>query len=177
MNFYETQVGAVPTAYDHVRTWYAALEVQDRGGRATLRRCADVDTVAFVPAYHDLLGRFDSGGGQPASDPQRLARVALCAVHVKLDPKHPDLGGAHTFAAALARGDGGAPYSELRFRRLLESAEQQDFTTQLRRAIDSQKGAVSLRDVAAAAFDFNPKLRTRWAHDYYRNLPKKQETK
>jgi CRISPR type I-E-associated protein CasB/Cse2 len=177
VNFYSGPDGA-DWAFQRLLDWYRYLDERDRGGRAQLGRCESADGAVFIPAFHGLIERFDSTpGALGAAEVRGLARVALCAGRVRRAPNHPEVGAAHTLAAALAKGDGGAPMSELRFRRLLEGADQDDALKQLRRAIDLLGGNVSLRDVAAAAFDFNPGLRKRWAFDYFRNLPKKQETK
>lgn len=177
MNFYSGMDGADGT-FQRLLEWYRHLDERDRGGRAELRRCESADGVVFVPAFHALVQNFEHGAGDlGASELHGLARVALCSARVRRGPDHAGIGAAYTMAAALATGEAGAAMSELRFRRLLEGADERDALKQLRRAIDLLGGNVSLRDVAAAAFDFSPTLRKRWAFDYYRNLPKKQETK
>jgi CRISPR system Cascade subunit CasB len=177
LKFYSEMDGA-DGPFQRLLEWYKYLDERDRGGRAELRRCESADAVVFIPAFHALVERLDAkGDALGAPDLRGLARVALCAARVRREPGRADIGAAYTLAAALATGEGGAALSELRFRRLLEGADPDDALKQLRRAIDLLGGNVSLRDVAAAAFDFNSALRKRWAFDYYRNLPKKQETK
>lgn len=154
--------------FQGLKKWYGDLERVDRGGRAALRRCDRAEQVALLPAYHALVEALGVSHGD-ASALEGVARVALCAARLTLLPDDPNLARGGTLATAL-RGQGEqSGLSPLRFQRLMEADDPEDIVRQLRRAIDLLKGKASLRDVADAAFDFNPALRKRWALDFYRD--------
>lgn len=148
--------------------WHEQLEKGDRGSRATLRRAKNLESVAFVPAYHRLL--WDLRGADYGVSPQRLVAVAGLAAWVGENVSGP------SFAKQMGtpeKGSARAPISEARFRRILEEPEAEARFVLLARAVRALRGNVNLLSLADSVYFWKPEVRRDWAYEYYEVAPAK----
>jgi CRISPR system Cascade subunit CasB len=146
--------------------WWRGLE-QNRGDRAELRRCADLLQVMQTEAFHSARRRLIGAGLSEAdSRNPRLAAIVALAAHVKglSDQSLPE-----TFSS----GDK-PPVSPLRFRQILEAADDDELFTRLRRVLPLVDNAVNLATLAADVWYWGDRVRKRWVYDY--RWPAKQST-
>lgn len=158
---------------ERLHRWWRSLE-HDRGGRAELRRCRSAEQVAFVPAFHALLGPLEAQGLRVERD--ALARVAGLAAHVR---HHVPAKSYATVGAQLGtppKKGARSPMSDLRFRRLLATEPGDELYVQMRRALALVDGKVDLTGLAHAVYSWGPAIRKQWAYDYYAKAPKPQTT-
>ena len=158
--------------------WFKDLE-DDRGGRAHLRRARAPAEVLFEPALYRFVGKLRAAGETVRdSDLERLAGIAGLAAHLRENVWQASAGDEaalrrRSFARQLA-GDGRsgrAALSPLRFRRLLAIEDRQKLYRHLVRCLRLLDGRGNLLDLAASYYFWGPKVRQRWAYDYYDNLP------
>lgn len=136
---------------------------ENRGDRAELRRCRDVDEVLLTEAYHKLRKRLLKNGFTPHSEDQ-LGAVAGLLAHVDEDaPEQPKL------AAQMASGsqDEEARVSGLRFRRLLQKEDRQDLYRPLMRVLRLLDRRAKISSLAIDVYYWGASVRKRWARDYY----------
>jgi CRISPR system Cascade subunit CasB len=148
--------------------WHQNLKESERGDRAALRRVADIEEIAFVPAFHRFLHQLERAGY--GVHRQRLAGVVGLAARVdEHDPRA-------SFASQMGRpaeGRNQARVSDLRLRRLL-AAQPEDASalySQLRRIVQLLNGRVNLLSLADAAYSWSVRTRQDWAYDYYQAAP------
>ena len=106
-----------------VRAWWRDLQ-DDPGGRAQLRRAANLLEVFLCPAFHRLLHKVSG-----SRDDLALAAGVLACLKEE--------GGPECFAQALATpkaAGGRACMSGLRFRRLVRIDDREELLRQMRRA-------------------------------------------
>ena len=159
------------------RRWWATIQGKqedvaprrgrDRAALARLRRVATPVEALEEPAVFDLYKKL--GFGRTDID-RRLPRVAVVAAvlaHIKEDAMPAESGFRRRFAEMLGQGE--RPLmSELRFKRLLAAAEDNDLLTTFRRAVALAGGKnINVGDVAASLLDWSDRRRMRWAFDYY----------
>jgi CRISPR system Cascade subunit CasB len=146
--------------------WWHGLE-QNRGDRAELRRCADLLQVMQTEAFHAARRRLIGAGlSEAESRKPRLAAIIALAAHVK---GLSDQSLAETFSS----GDK-PPVSPLRFRQILEAADDDELFTRLRRVLPLVDSAVNLPALAADVWFWGDRVRKRWVYDY--RWPAKQST-
>ena len=144
--------------------WWRGLE-QNRGDRAELRRCADLLQVMQSEAFHGARQRLIAAGlSESESRSPRLAAIVALASHVKSSSDE-------SLPAAFSSGDK-PPVSPLRFRQILEAADDDELFTRLRRVLPLIDGRVNLPSLAANVWYWGDTVRKRWVYDY--NWPNKQ---
>ena len=154
-----------PDARSALVEWWGGLD-RARGDRAALRRCRNVQEIAFVPAFHRL--RHDLSRIAPV-DAEKLAVVAGVLSHVKNNDY------SLRFAQQMATSkDGGdrARVSGLRFRRLLKIEERGDLYGALIRTVRLLDGSVNIASLADGVYWWNEMTKNNWAFDYYDRAPK-----
>lgn len=144
--------------------WWNEL-AEDKGGRAELRRAADVTRVVMSPAYQRLHRRLCEvlpEGQVPAHKQDRLAIAAALLAHVKEDDS------ASVPLAMSRREEGGdrPPVSPLRFRRLLETADIDDLFVGLRRVLPLLHHRVNVVALTQDVLNWGDATRKRWAYGY-----------
>lgn len=149
-----------------------------RAARAQLRRCANgLDAVAQRGAHRLLRDCEESCAGAETRcpPPDQLLSLAPLLAWVEIDQYEKSF--PEQLAAPQSEGGDRPRYSELRFRRLLESQGAEVYQ-ELRRALQFFKNKpVNTLWIAEAACYWNdefrgPDLRRRWAYEYYSHLPK-----
>jgi CRISPR system Cascade subunit CasB len=158
------------------RHWWGELQDAKKDGSrnrarnpaalARLRRAA-VPAEAFEePSVFDLYRRLGFERGDIDRWLTRVGVVAAVLAHIRSDAYPSDNGYRRGFAEMLG---GDKPIMRpLRFRRLLEAAEDRDLLIVFRRAV-ALAGAknINVGDVAASLLDWSDRRRMRWAFDYY----------
>ncbi|MBL3527542.1 MAG: type I-E CRISPR-associated protein Cse2/CasB [gamma proteobacterium endosymbiont of Lamellibrachia anaximandri] len=142
-------------------TWWQSLE-NDRGTRATLRRCNGPTQVMLHPAYIRLCKRLEPFLNSDHNWELRLARVVGLLSHCR-----------HTTARDLARamaGDGKPVVSELRFRRLLQE-KPDDLYLAMIRILHMLGHTANLPDLISSVYYWGDSVRKRWAFAYFPFVP------
>jgi CRISPR system Cascade subunit CasB len=138
--------------------WWHGLEA-DRGGRAELRRCADLLQVMQAEAFHGVRQRLVAAGLSDAdSRNPRLAAIVALAAHVKATA-------AGSLPEMLSEGEK-PRVSPLRFRQILESADDEELFSRLRRVLPLLDDHVNLTALAADVWYWSDRTRKRWVYDY-----------
>lgn len=144
--------------------WWSELE-KNRGDRAALRHCHDVNEIAFTPSFHrlrkNLLDEFNL-------NQEALAMVAGVLSHVK----NNDTGSG--FAVQMATpssGSSNARVSGLRFRRLLTIEERRELFASMIRTVRLLDGTANIFDLANSIYWWNEFTKKQWAYDYYTKSP------
>jgi len=136
---------------------------ENRGDRAELRRCRDIDEVLLTEAYHKLRKRLSENGFMPHSEDQ-LGAVAGMLAHIDEDaPEQPKL------AAQMAGGsqDEEARVSGLRFRRLLQKEDRGNLYRPLMRVLRLLDRRANISSLAKDVYYWGQSVRKNWARDYY----------
>lgn len=144
--------------------WWADLE-NDKGGRAELRRASSVFEALMCPAFQRLQRRLVAISPESFNKPYQLDRLAMaCALmaHVKTRSEH-------SLPKAMSYRPKGAdrnPVSELRFKRLLESPDDDALFTGLRRALPLIDRTVDLLSLTSAVLYWGNTVKRTWAYEY-----------
>ncbi|MBP7229484.1 MAG: type I-E CRISPR-associated protein Cse2/CasB [Moraxellaceae bacterium] len=145
--------------------WWEGLE-SDRGARAELRRAHDLTAVTLTAAYQRFYRQMLVAGWSEEATPWRNDRLAVIAgvlAHVKvLDGRK--------LAEILSDGER-PPFSELRFRRLLEASTLDDVYLGLRRALPIISYQANIHQLANDLLFWGDKVKKEWAYAY--RWPKK----
>lgn len=153
-------------ACDALLAWWRALQ-DAPGDRAELRRCRDVSSVFFCPAFHSLrLALLPLASLRD----ERLAIAAAVLAHVKTSVTAPP---ASQMAQSSSKG-GSAIISGLRFRRLIKigNDEPDALLRAMQRIVHALGGAANVAHLADALYWWNDRIRRQWASDYYTTAPK-----
>jgi CRISPR system Cascade subunit CasB len=144
---------------DELLIWWHGLE-QARGDRAKLRRCANLLQVMQTESFHATrLRLMTSGLSDVDSRRPRLAAIVAVAAHVKGQSEQ-------SLPETFSTGEK-PPVSPLRFRQILEAADDDELFTRLRRVLPLVSGTVNLRALAADVWHWGDKVRKRWVYDYH----------
>lgn len=140
--------------------WWRQLP-DDTGGRAALRRAPDLTAVVLQPAFQRLHRRLLSAGFPAGQGPgDRLAAAAGLLAHVR---EADDL----SLPKALSQRDGDkARVSELRFKRLLESADVDALFAGLRRTLPLIGHRCSPIALTHDVVNWGDRIRKDWAYAY-----------
>ena len=150
------------TALGHALSrWWKSLE-NNRGPRAELRRANNLTAVALTGAYqHFYRQMVQAGWSADAPDDwksERLAAIASLLAHVTSEDVR---------TLPLAMSDGDKPvFSELRFRRLLESSTIDEAFTGLRRALPMISNKANIHQLATDVLYWGDDVKKRWAYNY-----------
>lgn len=143
--------------------WWKSLE-NNRGARAELRRAHDLTTVALSGAYQRFYRQMIKTGwyeNLPSDDYRNECLVAIAGLlaHVKSED---------TRKMPVIFSEGEKPsFSELRFRRLLESSTLDEVFVGLRRALPLVSHRANLHDLANALLFWGDKIKKEWAYAYH----------
>ncbi len=143
-----------------LRHWWDSLD-DDREARAQLRRAHDLTAVVLTPAFqrfrHLMIAR---GLSEQMNDDRwdRLGVIAGVLSHLKQasDCRLP----------AAMRGEDKPKVSELRFRRLLESATLDDLFVGLRRTVPLIDATADPNQLANDIWFWSDRVRKQWAYEY-----------
>lgn len=142
--------------------WWEGLEL-DKGARAELRRAHDLTAVILTAAYQRFYRQMLAAGWPEYVEPDRLAAIAGLLAHVKvLDSRK--------LPVILSEGER-PPFSELRFRRLLEAPTLDDVYIGLRRALPIIGYQANIHQLANDLVFWGDKVKKEWAYAY--RWPKK----
>ena len=159
--------------------WWASLPT-DSGGRAMLRRADSPLAVAFCPVYQRLYARLREAGMPELSDvyKDRLAAAIGLLAHVREDVmmskdeertsssySENTLPHLATLMSASQK-DERNPISELRFRRLLESPDNQALFVGLRRALPLMGYRANVIVLANDVLGWGERVKKNWAYSY-----------
>lgn len=166
--------------------WWADLqENRNRAGRAQIRRAVNAEDLLLLPQVQRLYRELDLRGALPsASLEQSFAQVAAAATIIATVPAEvaaaPPAADAPIPGHSLAKLLGSPPDNSdstnallkpLRFRRLLQADDSNPMilARDLRRAVRLLKPGAGLDvgTLGASILAWGPKIRTRWAFDYY----------
>lgn len=157
---FEKQHGPGKALYE----WWKGLD-DDRASRAVLRRAPDITAVTLTAPYQRLYRRLcDAGWARTWRNDALAAAVGLVA-HVKSEPSE-----ASSIAAVMSAAvHGGNPpeVSELRFMRLLESADLDTLFTGLRRALPLINHTVDVMALTNDIVEWGDRVKKDWAYSYH----------
>lgn len=153
-----------PAVFEKLATWWRGLD-DDRAGRAILRRAESLTAVTLSAPYQRVYSQLcHAGWKEDAPDylKDRLAAVIGLLVHVQensaLTPPKA--------MSARKPGDDKPPVSELRFQRLLESADLESLYSGLRRMLPLMNHSVDVKALAKDVLFWGDNVKKRWAYDY-----------
>lgn len=150
------------SAYGHtLLRWWKSLE-NNHGARAELRRTHDLTAVALTGAYqHFYRQMIAAGWPEDSLSPQneRLAAIAGLLSHVKSED-------GRKMPVILSDGEKPA-FSELRFRRLLDSSTLDEVFVSLRRALPMVNHKANIHDLANSLLFWGNKIKKEWAYGYH----------
>ncbi len=144
--------------------WWQGLD-NHRGSRAELRRAHDLTAISLTGGYQHLYRTLLAAGWPEEDKPEnnwrneRLAAIAgLLAQVKKLDDR----------SLPVAMSVGERPlFSELRFRRLLDSPSIDEVFTGLRRALPLVAYQANVLELANDVLFWGDGVKKRWAYTYH----------
>lgn len=153
----ETAIGQV------LLRWWEELD-NNRGSRAELRRAHDLTAIALTGAYQHLF-RALLAFGWPGDDKpennwrnERLVAIAGLLAHVKVHDER-------SLPVIMSEGEC-PPFSELRFRRLLDSSSLDEVFSSLRRALPLIAYHANPLELANDLLFWGDSVKKRWAYTY-----------
>jgi CRISPR system Cascade subunit CasB len=144
--------------------WWKDLE-KDKGGRAELRRASSVFEALMCPSFQRLQRRLVAINPEMFGKGYQLDRLAMaCALmaHVRTRSELS----LPKAMSAKPKGAERNPVSELRFKRLLESPDDEALFTGLRRALPLIDRTVDLLSLVSAVLFWGNDVKRTWAYDY-----------
>lgn len=187
---------------DQVHAWWNGLQPQDRrssltkqegnegkknsftffhrGHLARLRRAASLHNLALEEAPHKLLDRLLSistqGNFETVQLENALPLIAGAVAHVRSNTSAKTSLAKSVGHSVIKRGENPA-VSEIRFKRLLNARDEEDFFSQLRRILAQDRAPINVGELARDVFAWHLErsrperptqtMRYRWARDYY----------
>lgn len=149
--------------------WWKSLD-ENRGERADLRHCHNIDEVIFTSSFHYLKRKLN----EFKIDPEALALVAGVLSHVR----STDINSRFPAQMATPKiGSKKAVVSDLRFRRLLTIEDRNELFTTMIRIVRLLDGRVNIFDLADSIYWWNDRTKKRWAYSYYENIPTEKKNK
>ena len=143
--------------------WWQELD-NNRGDRAELRRAHDLTAIALTSAYQHLYRTLLSRGWPEENKPEnnwrneRLAAIAGLLAHVKSLNER-------SLPVIMSEGER-PPFSELRFRRLLESSSIDEVFSSVRRALPLVAYQTDVLELANDVLFWGDDVKKRWAYTY-----------
>jgi CRISPR system Cascade subunit CasB len=141
--------------------WWKEINKTNKGGRAQLCRCANIEEVIFVQAYHTLLHRL-----QAEFKVRREALAAVAGIIATLKTDLPEQSIAKLFATSK-KGQKSAPLKGLRFRKLLKCKDHEELFIALRRSLKLVDSSANIVGLAGDIYQWNDYVKKQWAFDYY----------
>lgn len=158
----DQQSGKIEFLFDKpLRTWWGEL-VDDRPGRAILRRCATLDAVALSVPYQRFYRRMLAYGwplNASYAQLDKLAAIAGLLAHVETDA-------TERLPATMSPQNADPLVSELRFRDLLKIETVDDLFVSLRRALPLTKHQANVGKLAHDIFWWGDEVKKQWAYSY-----------
>jgi CRISPR system Cascade subunit CasB len=161
---------------ENLQKWWQKLD-DNRGERAELKRAATPLEACASKAFFKLRNVIPN-----EIRPETVAMIAGVLSVVKNDTGEKSFGkDGLSFAQQLAKPVDGekSPLSESRFQKLLKCRTQDDFYTQIRRAVQILKGKVNICSLAEGIIQWSNEhseneiktgshtLKFQWSTDYY----------
>ena len=143
--------------------WWKNLD-ENRGKRADLRRCHNIDEVAFTPSFHSLRKELS----EFRINQEALAAIAGVLSHVKSSDTNLS---PPAQMSTPKPGSQKVAVSDLRFRRLLTIDDRNELFTTMIRIVRLLDGRVNIFDLANSIYWWNERTKKQWAYDYYENIP------
>lgn len=143
--------------------WWQELD-NNRGDRAELRRAHDLTAIALTSAYQHLYRILLLRGWPEENKPEnnwrneRLAAIAGLLAHVKSLNER-------SLPVIMSEGER-PPFSELRFRRLLESSSIDEVFSSVRRALPLVAYQADVLELANDVLFWGDDVKKRWAYTY-----------
>lgn len=144
--------------------WWKDLE-DDTGGRAELRRASRVLEALMCPSFQRLQRKLAVISPEMFGKGYQLDRLAMaCALmaHVKARSELSLPKAMSHRAPGVERN----PVSELRFKRLLESPDDEALFSGLRRTLPLIDRTVDLLSLASAVLFWGDGIKRDWAYEY-----------
>lgn len=144
--------------------WWSDLE-NDKGGRAELRRASSVFEALMCPAFQRLQRRLVAISPEMFGKPYQLDRLAMaCALmaHVR---EHSEQSLPKAMSNRSKSGERN-PVSELRFKRLLESHDDEALFTGLRRVLPLIDRKVDVLSLVNSVLYWGNAVKRTWAYEY-----------
>lgn len=157
---FEKQHGPGKVLYD----WWKALD-DDRASCAVLRRAPNITAVTLTAPYQRLYRKLCNAGWAKTWRNDALAAAVGLLAHVKSEPS--ELTSIAAGMSAAVQGGEPPEVSELRFMRLLESADLDALFTGLRRALPLINHSVDVMALANDIIDWGDKVKKDWAYSYH----------
>lgn len=150
----------------------------DRQTRAQLRRADDLTALVMVPGVHRLLYRMQAAAKEQGQDKLSLhsdhgrLRVAVIAGALAHIEAHKPIQDKYRYSTAFLmsrhkKESDTTCVSELRFRRLLQASDLEEFYPMLRRTLALINHEADVYVLANDIWFWGDKLRRQWAYDYY----------
>jgi len=137
--------------------WWKGLD-DDKGGRAELRRASSVFEALMCPSFQRLQRRLVAISPEMFGKGYQLDRLAMACALMAHVSKPSEL--------SVPKATDRNPVSELRFKRLLESPDDEALFTGLRRALPLVDRTVDLLSLASAVLYWGNEVKRNWAYDY-----------
>ncbi|MCO6428714.1 type I-E CRISPR-associated protein Cse2/CasB [Nitrosomonas communis] len=143
--------------------WWEGLE-NNRGDRAELRRAHNLTAIVLTGGYQHLYQMLLATGWPKEDKPEnnwrneRLAAIAGLLAHVKVQDER-------SLPLAMSEGER-PPFSELRFRRLLDSSSLDEVFGGLRRALPLVSYQANVLELANDVLLWSDNVKKRWAYTY-----------
>lgn len=156
-------------AADLIFEWWKDLQAPKKSGpRAALRRARNPDTVATHPEYFELfrnLSNSELPGYIKNRLSYRLPLVAGVLSHIRED--EPGRSMAAKMGSSEKQGTDRPVVSDLRFRRLLRTEDDNEMYLMMIRMIRMLDNKANVKDAAISVFTWDEKTRKKWASRYY----------
>ena len=143
--------------------WWEGLD-NNRGSRAELRRAHDLTALSLTGAYQHLYRTLLTFGWPEEDKPEnnwrneRLAAIAGLLAHVKVQDER-------SLPVLMSEGER-PPFSELRFRRLLDSSSLDEVFIGLRRALPLVAYHANVLKLANDVLFWGDDVKKSWAYTY-----------
>jgi len=153
-----------------LQKWWEGLQIDNKGDRAELRRCATVLEVVMTPAYHRIYRLLTQGERGLLDNPEhRNERIPLIVALVAQIKDKGVLPRAQPLAKVMSASPEGSDrpsVSPSRFRRLLTLDSPDDLLAGFRRVLPLIDGEVRPQVLAQDLYYWGDKRKRAWAYAY-----------
>lgn len=154
--------------WDVIFEWWEKIQKPEKAGlRAELRRARNPDAVAmkreYLFLYKDIV-KADIPEPIKVKLRDRLPLIVGILSHVK---KYNDLAVAATMSSNSKPGSDRPLVSDLRFRRLMKTEDEESLYISMIRMVRMMDGKVNVKDLSESLFFWNDMTRKKWASQYY----------
>lgn len=166
-NTIQVKENPVDLIWSIIHEWWKRIIISP-GDRASLKRARNGDMVASQFAYFDLYRRIfnsDIPDFIKKSIDYRLPLVAGLVSHIKED--NPGRAVASVMGSSSKAGSDRATVSDLRFRKLLRTDDNDELYIMMIRMIRMMDENVNVKDLARSIYFWNDQTKRKWASQYY----------